>query len=38
LTLPIGLALLLVLGLGVCLPGPLYELLTAAAAQVEGRR
>jgi hydrogenase-4 component F len=37
LVLPIVLALLLVLGLGVWLPGPLEELLHAAAAQVEGR-
>ncbi len=37
LTLPIVLALLLVLLLGVYLPGPLQELLHAAAAQVEGR-
>jgi hydrogenase-4 component F len=36
-TLPIVLALLLVLMLGVYLPGPLQELLHAAAAQVEGR-
>ena len=38
LTLPILLALLLVLGLGVYLPGPLHELLRAAAANVEGGR
>ena len=37
LVLPIVLALLLVLLLGVWLPGPLRELLLAAAAQVEGR-
>ena len=35
LTFPIVLALLLVLGLGIYLPGPLQELLLAAAAQVE---
>jgi hydrogenase-4 component F len=38
LTLPIGLALLLVLALGTWLPAPLHELLLAAAAQVEGPR
>jgi hydrogenase-4 component F len=37
LTLPIVLALLLVLLLGIYLPGPLQQLLAAAAAQVEGR-
>jgi hydrogenase-4 component F len=36
LTLPIALALLMVLGLGVCLPSQLHDLLRAAAAHVEG--